>query len=59
VCFDGAAIGAGAEVRSSICGRAARIEAGAVLTALSMVGDAAVVPAGARLCGDRLPAPVA
>jgi mannose-1-phosphate guanylyltransferase len=58
VCFDGAAIGAGAEIRSSICGREARIEAGAVVTDLSMVGDATVVPAGARLCGDRLPAPV-
>lgn len=57
VCFDGAAIEAGAEVHSSIIGRGARVGSGAVVTGLSVVGDTAVVPPGARLSGDRLPAP--
>jgi mannose-1-phosphate guanylyltransferase len=57
VCFDGAAIEAGAEVRSSIVGRGAQIGAGAVVTDLSVLGDAVVVPPGARLTADRLPAP--
>jgi mannose-1-phosphate guanylyltransferase len=57
VCFDGAAIEAGAEVRSSIVGRGARIGTGAVVADLSVVGDGVVVPPGARLRADRLPAP--
>jgi len=55
VCFDGARIGAGSEVRSSIVGRHAIIEAGAAVTDLSLVGDGAVVPAGSRLSGGRVP----
>jgi mannose-1-phosphate guanylyltransferase len=58
VCFDGVAIEAGAEVRSSIIGLGARIGTGAVVTDLSVVGDGVVVPAGARLKADRVPAPV-
>ncbi len=57
VCFDGAMIEPGAEVRSSIIGRKARIGAGATVSDLSLVGDDAVVPAGTRLIGDRVPAP--
>ena len=57
VCFDGATIGANAVVRSSIIGRGARIGSGAVVTDLSVVGDAVVVPSGARLTADRLPSP--
>jgi mannose-1-phosphate guanylyltransferase len=57
VCFDGAAIEADAEVRSSIVGRQARVGTGAVLTDLSVVGDTVVVPPGARLRADRVPAP--
>ena len=48
VCFDGATIGPHAQVRSSIIGRHARVESGAAVTELSLVGDGAVVPAGAR-----------
>jgi mannose-1-phosphate guanylyltransferase len=55
VCFDGAAIGPGAEVRASIVGRHARVEAGAVVTDLSVVGDGAVVPSDVRLAADRYP----
>jgi mannose-1-phosphate guanylyltransferase len=55
VLFAGAAVGPGAEVRSSIVGHRARIEARAVVAALTVVGDGAVVPAGARLSGARLP----
>jgi mannose-1-phosphate guanylyltransferase len=58
VCFDQVAIGAGAEVRSSIIGRGARIGTGAVVTDLSVVGDAVVVPPGARLRAERRPAPL-
>ncbi len=58
VCFDGVVIDAGARVRSSIIGRGTRIGAGAVVTDLSVVGDDLEVPPGARLAGDRLPAPV-
>jgi mannose-1-phosphate guanylyltransferase len=58
VCFDGVAIEAGAEVRSSIIGRGTRVGAGAIVTDLSVVGDNLEVPPGARLTGDRLPAPV-
>ena len=56
VCFDGVRIAPGSEVRSSIVGRDARIETGAVVTDLSLVGDGAVVPAGARLSAARVPA---
>ena len=56
VCFDGAVIAADAQVRCSIVGRGARIEAGAVVTDLSVVGDAAVVPAGAHLSAGRVAA---
>jgi NDP-sugar pyrophosphorylase family protein len=56
VCFDGAVIAAGAHVQCSIVGRGARIEAGAVVTDLSVVGDAAVVPAGAHVAAGRVPA---
>jgi mannose-1-phosphate guanylyltransferase len=57
VCFDGAFIAPGSEVRRSVVGRGARIEAGAVVTDLSLVGDGATVPAGARLSAGRTPAP--
>jgi NDP-sugar pyrophosphorylase family protein len=57
VCFDGARIAPGSEVRSSIVGRDARIETGAIVTDLSLVGDGAVVPAGAHLSAARVPAP--
>jgi mannose-1-phosphate guanylyltransferase len=53
VCFDGAWIAPEAQVRESIVGRAARIGAGAVVTNLSLVGDRAVVPAGATLSAGR------
>jgi mannose-1-phosphate guanylyltransferase len=57
VCFDGVAIEAEAEVRSSIVGARARIGRGAVVTDLSVVGDGIVVPPLTRLRADRLPAP--
>jgi mannose-1-phosphate guanylyltransferase len=57
VCFDGAAIEPDAQVSSSIVGCGARIGTGAVLTELSVIGDGVVVPPGARLRADRLPAP--
>jgi mannose-1-phosphate guanylyltransferase len=53
VCFDGAFIAPGSEVRQSVVGRGARIEAGAVVTDLSLVGDGATVPAGARMSAGR------
>ncbi|HEY3810777.1 MAG TPA: NDP-sugar synthase [Acidimicrobiales bacterium] len=55
VCFDEVDIAPGAQVRASIIGRGARIERDAVISDLSVVGDGAVVPAGARLAGDRHP----
>jgi mannose-1-phosphate guanylyltransferase len=55
VLFPGVTVGPGAEIRSSIVGRSARIEAGAVVTDLSVVGDETVVLAGSRLSGARLP----
>jgi mannose-1-phosphate guanylyltransferase len=55
VCFDEVDIAPDARVRSSIIGRGARIGRDAVITDLSVVGDGAVVPAGARLAGDRHP----
>jgi mannose-1-phosphate guanylyltransferase len=56
VCFDQVVVEAGAEVRSSIIGRGARIGTGAVVADLSVVGDAAVVPPRARLRAERWPA---
>jgi mannose-1-phosphate guanylyltransferase len=55
VLFPGVTVGPGAEVWSSIVGRQARIEAGAVVSDLSVVGDHTVVPPGSRLSGVRLP----
>jgi mannose-1-phosphate guanylyltransferase len=55
VIFDGASIGPEAVVRDSILGRGARVEAGASVADLSVIGDGAVVPAGAKLSGGRLP----
>jgi mannose-1-phosphate guanylyltransferase len=57
VLFDGVVVGNGAQVRSSIVGKAARVEDHAVVIDLSVVGDGAVVPAGTRLVGQRLPEP--
>ena len=46
----------GAQVRSSIIGRGARVGANAVVADLSVVGDEAAVPPGATLSGQRFPA---
>jgi len=58
VLLDGVTVCAGAAVLSSLVGRGARIGAGAVVGGLSVVGDGFVVPAGAELCGERVPAGV-
>jgi mannose-1-phosphate guanylyltransferase len=55
VLFDHVVVGRSAEIRSSIIGTGARVETGAVVVDLSVVGDGMVVPAGAHLVGQRLP----
>jgi mannose-1-phosphate guanylyltransferase len=55
VLFDGAVVGPGAEVRSSIVGRGARVEKDAVVADLTIVGYDAVVAAGDRVVGGRVP----
>jgi mannose-1-phosphate guanylyltransferase len=55
VVLDGAVIGRDAVIRRSIVGRRAVIGEGAVVEALSVIGDGAVVPPGARLHGARVP----
>jgi mannose-1-phosphate guanylyltransferase len=59
VLFDGVVVGAGAQVRESIIGKGARVEDNAEVTDLSVVGDGAVVTAGSRLVGQRVPEPAA
>jgi mannose-1-phosphate guanylyltransferase len=53
VCFEGARIARDSHVRASIVGRDALIESGAVVADLSLVGDRAIVPSGARLSAGR------
>ena len=55
VLMEGAVVEAGATVRNSVLGPGARVGERAVVTSLSMIGRAAVVPADAKLNGVRLP----
>lgn len=55
VVLPGAMIGAGALVQDAIIGEGASIGAGAVLDQGTVVGDEAVVPAGAHLTAVRIP----
>jgi mannose-1-phosphate guanylyltransferase len=55
VLFTGVTVGRGVEIRSSIVGRDARVEPGAVVSDLSIVGDGTVVPPRSRLSGARVP----
>ena len=57
VMLPGARIAAGAVVRGSIVGRGAVVGAGAVVEQTSVLGDDALVEAGARLRGARVPEP--
>ena len=55
VLLDGAVVETGAIVEDSILGEGARVGEGAVLRGLSVVGDGALVLAGAELIGARVP----
>jgi len=55
VLMAGAVVEAGATVRNSVLGPGARVGERAVVTGLSIIGRAAVAPAGAKLNGVRLP----
>jgi mannose-1-phosphate guanylyltransferase len=56
VLLPGARVGAGARVAGSILGRDCVVAEGCELSAVTVVGDEAVVPAGARLTDARVPA---
>jgi len=55
VLLAGAHIAAGATVEDAIIGFDARVETGATVRNLSVVGHSATVPAGSMLDGERLP----
>ena len=55
----GARVGAGARVAGSILGRDCVVAEGCELSPVTVVGDEAVVPAGARLTDARVPAEMA
>jgi mannose-1-phosphate guanylyltransferase len=56
VLLSGARVGGGARVTGSIVGHDAVVAEGCVLSDLTVVGDRATVPAGARLTEARVPA---